>query len=293
MKVVKERANAKINLYLDVLAKRADGFHDIKTVMHSLNFGDEITVSASPAEKTSVKLTVVGNRFLPVDSRNIAVKAAQLFIERIGSPAEVNINLVKRIPIAAGLAGGSSDAAAVLRALNKLYSKFFSIQALSDMAAELGSDVAYCLYGKTALCTGRGEKITKLQSAISESFVFALANERVSTPAAYKTLDGYYNDFDGSVATGGEDKYETLIEGLKNGSLSAKGLFNAFEAPIFRECKGACKIKAKLLELGAKGALMSGSGPSVFGVFDSFDEARAACSALREMKYKAYYAKSV
>ena len=293
MATVKERANAKVNLYLDVLSRREDGFHEIKTVMHSVMFGDEVSVTVVPSEKSSVKLNVIGNKFLPTDTKNIAVKAAYLFLERIGLSAEVSITLAKRIPVAAGLAGGSSDAAAVLRAMNKIYSKFFTVQALTDMAAGLGSDVVYCLYGKTALCEGRGERITRLPVSLDAYFVIAIANERVSTPQAYKTLDEYYSDFDGTVKTGGEAHYDLLIDSLKCGEISHLGVFNAFEAPILKQCKGAAAIREKLTELGAKCAMMSGSGPAVFGVFDSFDKAKAACSALRAMRYKAYYAKSV
>ena len=293
MTSIKERANAKINLFLDVLCKREDGFHDIKTVMHSLKFGDEVIVTSHPAEKSNVKMTVIGNRYLPTDSKNLAVKAAYLFLERAKLNAEVEIKLIKRIPIAAGLAGGSSDAAAVLRAMNKIYSKLFTIQALSTLAAELGSDVAYCLYGKTALCEGRGEIITKLPVKINSCFVIAIANEHVSTPAAYKALDDIYSDFNGSEQTGGDERYQRLMSELQNGKIDSDGMFNVFERAVLPSCKGARDIKAKLIELGAKGAMMSGSGPSVFGVFDTLDAAKEACFALRGLKYKAYYAYSV
>ena len=289
MTTVKERANAKINLYLDVLSKREDGFHDILTVMHSLSFGDEITVTSVPAEKSVVRLKVVGAKFLPTDIRNLAVKAAYLFLERAKLTCEVNITLVKRIPVAAGLAGGSSDAAAVLRAMNKIHSKLFSISALSGIAAELGSDVAYCLYGKAAICEGRGERISRLQTDINEAFVIAIANERVSTPGAYKDLDTLYNDFTVErVDT--KEIYDILLTSLKNGEIDACGLYNIFEDAVLTKCEGASKIKKELVRLGAKGALMSGSGPSVFGVFDSLDEAKRVCYALRNMNVRAYYA---
>ena len=293
MTTIKERANAKINLYLDVIAKREDGFHEIKTVMHSVKFGDELTVTSIPAEKTSVRLNIIGAKFLPTDSRNIAVKAAQLFLEKAKLQCEVTITLVKRIPVAAGLAGGSSDAAAVLRALNKIHSRLFSISALSAIAAELGSDVAYCLYGKTALCEGRGEKITRISSDIKKFFVIAIASERVSTPAAYKDLDIFYDDFLEKKETGAENKFSLLMESLSLGNINPESLFNVFENAVFPKCPGAEAIKTELINLGAKGSLMSGSGPSVFGIFDTLEGAKAACYALRKMKFKAYYAASV
>lgn len=290
MTTVKERANAKINLYLDVVSKREDGFHDILTVMHSLSFGDEITVTSISAEKTKVRLKVVGAKFLPTDTRNLAVKAAYLFLERAKLSCEVTITLVKRIPISAGLAGGSSDAAAVLRAMNKIHSRLFSIPALSDMAAELGSDVAYCLYGRAAVCEGRGEEISRLQTASSEAFVIAIANERISTPAAYKELDNMYADFSRKRESDTREKYDLLVEGLKAGRILPSGLYNIFEDAVLPKCEGASQIKKELVRLGANGALMSGSGPSVFGVFDTLEDAKKACHALREMKYRAYYA---
>ena len=292
MTTVKERANAKINLYLDVLSKREDGFHEIKTVMHSVRFGDEITVTSVPADKTTVKVNVIGARFLPTDNRNLAVRAAYLFLEKAKLSAEVTITLVKRIPIAAGLAGGSSDAAAVLRAMNKIHSKLFSISALSSIASELGSDVVYCLYGKTALCEGRGEKITKLPVTLKAAFVIAIANERVSTPFAYKQLDAIYSDF-ADKKSKGEGLYCELVESLKKGKINSAAIFNIFEDAVLPTCEGAAKIKSELLKLGAKGALMSGSGPSVFGIFDSIEEAKNACYALRRMKFKAYFANSI
>lgn len=293
MTTIKERANAKINLYLDVLSKREDGFHEVKTVMHSVKFGDEITVTSLPAEKTTVKLSVIGCKFLPTDIRNIAVKAAYLFLERAKLTREVTIKLIKHIPVAAGLAGGSSDAAAVLRALNKIHSKLFSVSALTALAAELGSDVAYCLYGKTAFCEGRGEKITKIPTSITSAFVIAIANERVSTPAAYKELDRIYSDFSGDIKTSGEEKYRLLCDSLTRGEIDSRGLFNVFEDAVLQNCSGASAIKAKLIELGARGAMMSGSGPAVFGIFDDITEATKAARILREMRFKAYYAESI
>ena len=199
MRSVKERAFAKINLYLEVIGKRDDGFHDIRTVMHSVTLCDDVTVSLVPTRMTEVRIDIEGNPRLPKDSRNLAVKAAELFLERSGRQGTVHIRMNKRIPVAAGLAGGSSDAAAVLRAMNRLFDGCYTERALSGLAAELGSDVPFCLIGGTALCEGRGEIITKLPDASPSSFVIAVSDERVSTPYAYATLDAAYSDFDGSI----------------------------------------------------------------------------------------------
>lgn len=293
MKTIKEKANAKINLYLDVLSKREDGFHDIRTVMHSVTFGDTVTVSAEPAENTTVHLSVEGNRFLPTDSRNLAVRAAYLFLERAKVTASVTITLVKRIPVAAGLAGGSTDAAAVLRALNKLYGRLFSISALNEIAAELGSDVVYCLYGKCALCEGRGEIMTRLNVRLDAYIVIAIGNEHMSTPAAYKALDSLYSDFDGTRRTGGDEHFDRLMPSIRKGEIDPDGLFNVFEGAILPMCHTAATIRNTLVELGARAAMMSGSGPSVFGIFDTHEAAVAACMALRKQRYRAYHAKIV
>lgn len=293
MKAVREFANAKINLYLDVIARREDGFHDIKTVMHSISLSDELTVVYKPSPITNIRLRLKGNRFLPTDDKNLAVRAASLYLEALQKTADIEITLKKKIPIAAGLAGGSSDAAATLRAMNRLFNKTFTERALFKMAASLGSDVPYCLYGKTALCEGRGEIITKLPDTLKLNIVVAVANEHVSTPRAYSALDGMFSSFDGSVSTGGEPYYSALMDSLTRESSLNTELFNVFEGVVFKNCPGALKIKKRLIELGAKAALMSGSGPSVFGVFDSAEAAMAACRVLRAERTMAYCTKSI
>lgn len=293
MNTVKENAYAKINLYLDVISVRDDGFHNIKTVMHSVSLFDEVTVSVVPARVTSVKLAVEKCGFLPTDSKNLAYQAAVLFLESCGKNAEVTVNLTKNIPIAAGLAGGSSDAAAVLRALNKIYKKPFTAAALAKMSAALGSDVPYCVIGKTALCEGRGEIMTPIATDRILNVVIATAGERTSTPEAYRILDEKYSSFDGSVKGEGENYFVKIMSELASSSIPTVGLFNIFESAVLDSCPGALKIKEMLIELGATGAIMSGSGPAVFGIFESEESARKAEASLRNDGYNAWYAKSV
>ena len=293
MRAVKEKANAKINLYLDVISKREDGFHDIKTVMHSVSLSDEVTVIYSPSDTQNIRISLKGNRFLPTDDKNLAYKAAKLYLDSAAMGADIDIILDKHIPIAAGLAGGSSDAAATLRAMNKLFDKMFSEKALFKMAEKIGSDVPYCLYGKTALCEGRGEIITKLPDTLKLNVVIAVANEYVSTPMAYSELDGLYSSFDGSVKTGGESNFESLMQSLATGKLSFNNMFNIFESAVLPKCPGAAAIKKRLIELGADATLMSGSGPSVFGLFENEDEAQKALKYLQIENINAYFAKSV
>ncbi len=288
MNAIKEKAYAKINLYLDVLGIRADGFHEIKSVMHSVSLADDVLVSVLPAKELSIKLSIEGSRYLPNDSKNLVYKAAQMFAERLGVYGEIRIKLVKRIPVAAGLAGGSSDAAATLRALNKLYKRPFTIKALAKMGAELGSDVPYCVVGKTALCEGRGECISHIKTSSYINAVIVSTNEYVSTPDAYKSLDKLYADFDGSVRSGGDVYYEKLMREFEGGKIPFEGMFNIFESAVLPNCEKAAVVKELLVSLGALNAMMSGSGPSVFGVFENKKAAQNAEQKIKDQGYRAW-----
>ena len=157
------RANGKINLYLDVLSREESGFHTIKSIMQSVSLCDRALVSVSKSACNKITISC-DSPYVPCDERNIAYKAAVKYLEAGGFSAEVNINLQKRIPVSGGMAGGSTDAAAVLTALNKLFGNALSNDALYRVAASLGSDVPFCLMGKTALCEGRGEILTPVEN---------------------------------------------------------------------------------------------------------------------------------
>ena len=290
---VKEYAYAKINLYLDVLSKRDDGFHEVKTVMHTVSLADEITVSVSESDRPQVRLTVVGHPKLPTDSRNLAVRAAELFLASTLIRDEVNIRLVKRIPVAAGLAGGSSDAAAVLRALNKAYKRPLTEKRLLQLAAELGSDVPYCLIGGTALCYGRGENMQRLPDRLKLNLVLAVGKEHVSTPQAYAELDKLYSDFKAERSDAHESLYDAISKAIQSGEITDSKLYNIFENAIFATCHEAESIKKRILELGATHALMSGSGPSVYGIFKSKADAEKAKDTLVSLGVSAYTAETV
>ena len=285
---VKENAYAKINLYLDVLSKRDDGFHEVKTVMHTVSLCDEVTVSVVSSDRPMVKLSVLGHPKLPTDSRNLAYRAAELFLEATLIRAEVHVKLVKRIPVAAGLAGGSTDAAAVLRALNRAFRRPVTEKRLLALAAELGSDVPYCLLGGTALCYGRGERIERLPEKLKLDVVVAVSDEHVSTPWAYAELDRVYSDFKGERDDDSESKYQTVIKSAEVGSSKEMQLFNVFENAIFPTYNGAEMLKETMFELGASHALMSGSGPSVYGVFSDKASAESARDALVKLGIRAY-----
>ena len=276
---VLRHAPAKINLYLDILGCREDGYHELLTVMHSLSLHDDIIVYYTPTDTREISLRVYGAR-LPLDGRNLAYRAAEAFLDRIGRTARVYITIRKRIPIAGGMAGGSSDAAAVLLACNDAAGHPLDRDALLALAASLGSDVPFCLVGGTQICRGRGERMSALACREPLHAVIAVSGERVSTPEAFSRTDAHYNRFDGSVPHGADPErlYRLLAEGGL--ALPPDAVYNAFEDVVLPTCPAACALRDRLRELGAYSAHMSGSGPSVFGLFRTAEEARAAALAL-------------
>ncbi len=293
MRVVKEDANAKINLYLDVVSLRDDGFHGIKSIMHSVSFCDKLTVKYSPSKVTNIRLFISGNKYLPTDAKNLAYRAARLFLDKSGISADIEIHIEKKIPVAAGLAGGSADAAAVLRAMNRLSGRIFSDKAILEMGAELGSDIPFCIQRKTALCEGRGEIMMNLMVSPNAHFVIACPSVHISTPSAYHRLDELYSSFDGSIKSQGEEHFDILEKGLKQGKIAPQGIFNIFETAVLPISEKSVEIKKLLLESGASASLMSGSGPSVFGIFDDKATAEAAAELLKSHGINAHYAYSV
>lgn len=289
----KERAYAKINLYLDVRGKREDGFHELCTVMQSVFLADDLLITYRPSEKTTLVFSS-NLAFLPTDMRNLAVKAAHLYLEKTGICAYVRIDMKKRIPVAAGLAGGSSDAAAVLRALHRLTGGLLSKEELLALAADLGSDVPFCLLGGTRLCLGRGETMTKLSLPAPLYTVVAVdRREHVSTPDAFRTLDDLYRNFDGSVEfpTPSTDILAAKIEAGK--TFDTAVMYNIFEQAVLPCHPHATELRERLLTLGAKAAMMSGSGPSVFGVFPDREAAQNAAKILSDEGFVAHAAESV
>lgn len=288
----KEKAYAKINLFLDVVGRRDDGFHNIKTVMHTISLYDDIEVEATESAVSSFSLDIIHSPAPLSSTDNLILVAAKRYAEYAGISAHVDIKLKKRIPIAAGLAGGSSDAAAVLRAMNRIFEQRLSKEELLRVAEEIGSDVPYCLMGGTALCEGRGEIMTKLSDPLPMHFVIAVSDEQVSTPRAYAALDAMYSNFDGSVASPSEKALDELLAFL-DGSCLPKSLYNIFESAVLPTYKGAYLIKQLIIRNHASLALMSGSGPSVFGIFKNRDDAKHCAESLSAGGIRAYYAVSV
>ena len=288
-----EKAYAKINLYLDVISRRTDGFHDIESVMHTLSLCDELEFSFSPSGKTEISLKVVGNDSIPADESNLVVKAAVTYLESVGERVSIHVTLKKMIPSSAGLGGGSSDAAATLRALNKHFDNRLSDSELLSLGARLGSDVPFCLFGGTAVCRGRGELLTEATVKEKMYFVVAIGEGSVSTPKAYSLLDKRYSNFDGSVDRGGKADISSLLSDLDGGVIPSYSIYNVFEEEIAKELSEVLEIKKELLSLGATSAMMSGSGPSVFGLFETEASAENAKKKLSELGYHAFAAKSL
>ncbi|HHV71375.1 MAG TPA: 4-(cytidine 5'-diphospho)-2-C-methyl-D-erythritol kinase [Clostridia bacterium] len=276
--MLKVKAKAKINLYLDVLYKRADGYHEVKMVMQSVDLADIIEL-VPVSEGISVFSDLP---YLPNDERNLAYRAAVLLQEKYNVDQGVRIYLEKRIPVAAGLAGGSTDAAAVLMALNKLWKLNLPLSELEQLAAELGSDVPFCLYGGTALAEGRGELITPLPSLGKFWTVIATPSFSVSTAEVYRSLDlGRLKE---------KKDLAEMIRGLERDKpdLIVKNLYNALETVTAERYEEINLLKASALEEGALAALMSGSGPSVFALAPSKSVAQAIFRRWKRMEKKVF-----
>ena len=272
-----ERAYAKINTYLNVVSKRDDGYHNIVSIMQTVSLCDLVHVTFSEAENTEISLSVIGNDAVPCNERNLAWRAASAFLKRAGISAHVGIVIDKRIPMEAGLAGGSTDAAAVLRALYELAGAPFSTSELYAVGATLGADVPFCIQGGACLVGGIGEELSAAPEMPHAYLVVARAGEGVSTPAAYARLDRLYGDFS-SVSNDG--RYERILSAWQRNDLAIEHFYNLFEEPVTKERPMVSRIKAIMNDFGARKAMMSGSGPAVFGVFASADLANAACDHL-------------
>ncbi|MCL6585055.1 MAG: 4-(cytidine 5'-diphospho)-2-C-methyl-D-erythritol kinase [Anoxybacillus sp.] len=250
------KAPAKINLSLDVLHKRPDGYHEVKMVMTTIDLADRVELA--PLASDTIQI-ISHNRFVPDDHRNLAYQAAKLLKETFGVRKGVAISITKTIPVAAGLAGGSSDAAATLRGLNKLWQLGLTIDELAELGAKIGSDVSFCVYGGTALATGRGEKIEHLPAPPPCWVILAKPTIGVSTAEVYRNLNLQrvtHPDVNGMVQAIKERNYERIC--------SLVG--NALEDVTLKMHPEVAHIKEQMKRFGADAVLMSGSGPTVFGL---------------------------
>lgn len=284
MITLQEPAYAKLNLTLDILHKREDGFHEIESIMQQITMCDDVEIDVETGEDWKLECDWED---IPTDSENLAWKAAGVFYREIGKdPQGITIRITKRIPMGAGLAGGSADAAAVLRALNRHEGEPFTIWELSRLSAKIGSDVPFCVLGGTALAKGRGEKLAQLLPMPQCFYCIAKPEFSVSTPKLYAAWDEvaepYHPDNNGM---GRALDQQNLMH-------VAGYLGNGFEPLVSAEHPEIEEIKQIMSDCGALGAAMTGSGSAVFGIFDAFDMAATASMKLME-KYKTYLSRNV
>jgi len=285
MTEIYEKAYAKLNISLDVTSRRADGYHDMVMVMQTVSLCDELHITLNDSGRVSASSNL---HFIPGDERNLAVKAALSYLRATGNEGQgIHIDIKKRIPVGAGMGGGSSDAAAVLRGLDAIYGNRLGCQALTELAAEVGSDVAFCVAGGTALATGRGEKLQPLPALPECSFVICKPDFSISTPELFRKLD-HANPRRHPDTAG-------ILRALEAGDLKelCRRMYNVFEDVDDRRMRTVSEIKSVLLDNGALGAIMTGTGSAVFGVFDRDSNIDAAVSALKKDYSFACGAKSV
>ncbi len=267
MRTIRLKAYAKVNLGLDVLRKREDGYHEVKMVMQSIDIFDRIEMKKIRKPEIIVNTNL---KFLPTNQDNLVYKAARLMFDEYKLPDGIFINLKKYIPVAAGMAGGSTDAAAVLYGINRMYELNLPISRLMELGVKIGADVPFCLMRGTVLAEGIGEKLTKLSPAPSCHVVIAKPPYGVSTKWVYTTLKAdeikEHPDIDRLIAAINENNLRKM----------AYLMGNVLETVTEKEYTGIADIKNIMMEEGALNALMSGSGPTVFGLFEEKDNAERA-----------------
>ena len=274
MITLQQKAYAKLNLTLDVLGKRPDGYHEIESVMQLVSLADDLEIDLETGEDWRLECGVPG---VPTDGGDLAWKAVGLYYKTLGKdPQGVTIRLTKRIPSGAGLGGGSADAAAVLLALNRHEGGALSERQLLKLAAKLGSDVPFCLTGGTQMARGRGEELSKLPAMPDCFFLIVKPGFSVSTPVLYEAIDA-----EESVL---HPNTRAMEAALRKGELLevAGYLGNSFEPLVSRARPELLAIRAMMEDCGALGVAMTGSGSALFGVFDAFDMAAMGSMKLME-----------
>ena len=283
---VTEYAYAKLNLSLDVTARRDDGYHDMLMVMQTVSLADRIVLERMPNPGLHLSCNY---RYVPTDDRNLAARAARAYLKAIGAEAEsglpvsetadrsgIAIRLEKRIPVGAGMAGGSADAAAVLRGMNRMFGRPLGRQELEALAEQVGSDVAFCIAGGTQLASGRGEVLQNLPPLPACHLVVCKPGFSISTPELFRKLD--------EVSLRRHPDTAGMLDALDRGDLRevAIRLYNVFEEIPDRRMRQIAEIKSRLLDHGALGAVMTGTGSAVFALFRDADAAAACAGALKQ-----------
>ncbi|NDL66750.1 4-(cytidine 5'-diphospho)-2-C-methyl-D-erythritol kinase [Anaerotalea alkaliphila] len=275
MNQIEVKARAKINISLDVLGKRPDGYHDVRMVMQTLELYDRLNFKKIRGDKVILKTNIP---YLPTDERNLVNKIVGYMKERYKIRTGVFVRLKKVIPVAAGLAGGSADAAETVKAMNRLFHLGLSLEEMMEIGGRFGADIPYCMVGGTALAEGIGEKITYLPDFPECHVVLVKPNFGVSTAHVFGRLDAGALDC--------HPDTEGVLEGIRNRDLAAIGrsMGNVLETVTVAEHPLLADIKKTLLVHGAIGALMSGSGPSVYGLFAEEAAAQEAARRIIEKK---------
>ena len=284
MEIIREGALAKVNLTLDVLGKRPDGYHDLQSVMQTVSVRDDITLELGTGKPWSLECSW---DTIPADEKNLAWKAAKAFFDAVGKdPDGLTIRIEKRIPTGAGLGGGSADAGAVLRALNRHYGAPFSILALCELGAQVGSDVPFCTLCGTAMVEGRGERLRKLPDLPETIFVICKPDFSVSTPELYHKLD--------ETAIARRPDQTAMEAAIARGDMGqiTENICNVFEPVVTAEHLELNYIRSILNTYGSLGQQMTGTGSAVFGMFDSFEYAAVACTMLKENYPQVFIAKN-
>ena len=279
---MKIRAYAKVNISLDVVGKREDGYHLLRMIMQNIDLYDEIIV-----EKQSRDITIECNKnYVPTDSRNLAYKAAVAFKERYNISEGLKIKIFKNIPVSAGLAGGSTDAAAVLKLMNKIFEVNAPKEELMELGLKLGADIPYCIQGGTALCEGVGEIITPLKSFKDKIIVLVKPSFGVSTKEVYKNFD--------MEKVKKHPETEALIKAMAEDDLRyvAYNMRNLLENVTLKKHKVLISLKEEMNKYGAINSMMSGSGPTVFGLFDKEEDALSAKGELLKKYNQVYVVRS-
>jgi len=274
MDKIQLKALAKINLGLDVLRRREDGYHEVKMIMQTIGLYDELELRRMKQPGIQIKTNLY---YLPVNENNLVYKAAKLLMDEFGTDGGVSIHLRKKIPVAAGLAGGSSDAAAVLWGMNQMYGLGLSRRDLMERGVALGADVPYCVLRGTALAEGIGERLSTLPSMPKCYILIAKPGISVSTRFVYENL--HAND----LRPEQHPDVDAMLDGLRKKDLGllASCMGNVLETVTVPAYPVIDKLKKCMLEAGALGAMMSGSGPTVFGIFETQAKARKAYRILR------------
>ncbi len=265
---------AKVNLFLEIHGIRPDGYHEIETVMQAVTLYDRLTLR--PRGQSGISLDC-SDPTLPQGAENLAYRAADLLDGTVGLPSGVSIRLDKQIPAGAGLGGGSSDAAGVLAGLNRLFGLGLSVEDLCRPASELGSDIPFFLYGATALCRGRGERVSPVPAAAPIHYVICCPEQPVPTAEAYRTLDS-------AGLTNEKRSASFMLDSLQSGDIERvrNHVFNRFGEVAERLAPDVGRTKNMLAAHGARGAWVSGSGSAVFAVFPAAEDAATVARRVRQ-----------